>query len=87
MVNNKSLILHKTRHEKGKKHDYGVYKRRHSVTPSQVENFIVDLGYLGIQKDFPTVKSLLPYRKKRKSELSMEERRYNKKHAKLRIVS
>jgi DDE superfamily endonuclease len=48
---------------------------------------VVDLGYLGIQKDFHTVKSVLPYRKKRKSELSMEERRrYNKKHAKLRIV-
>lgn len=86
MVNNQGLILHKTRHEKGKKHDYGVYKHSHPVTPSQVESVVVDLGYLGIQKDFPTVKSVLPYRKKRKSELSMEERRYNKKHAKLRIV-
>lgn len=86
MVNNQGLILHKTRHEKGKKHDYGVYKHSHLVTPSQVESVVVDLGYLGIQKDFPTVKSVLPYRKKRKSELSMEERRYNKKHAKLRIV-
>jgi hypothetical protein len=86
MVNNQGLILHKTRHEKGKKHDYGVYKHSHPVTPSQVESVVVDLGYLGIQKDFPTVKSVLPYRKKRKSELSMEERRYNKKHVKLRIV-
>ena len=86
MVNNQGLILHKTRHEKGKKHDYGVYKHSHPVTPSQVESVVVYLGYLGIQKDFPTVKSVLPYRKKRKSELSMEERRYNKKHAKLRIV-
>jgi hypothetical protein len=86
MVNNQGLILHKTRHKKGKKHDYGVYKHSHPVTPSQVESVVVDLGYLGIQKDFPTVKSVLPYRKKRKSELSMEERRYNKKHAKLRIV-
>ena len=86
MVNNQGLILHKTRHEKGKKHDYGVYKHSPPVTPSQVESVVVDLGYLGIQKDFPTVKSVLPYRKKRKSELSMEERRYNKKHAKLRIV-
>jgi hypothetical protein len=86
MVNNQGLILHKTGHEKGKKHDYGVYKHSHPVTPSQVESVVVDLGYLGIQKDFPTVKSVLPYRKKRKSELSIEERRYNKKHAKLRVV-
>lgn len=88
MVNNQGLILHKTGHEKGKKHDYCIYKHSHPVTPSQVESVVVvvDLGYLGIQKDFPTVKSVLPYRKKRKSELSIEERRYNKKHAKLRVV-
>ena len=52
MVNNQGLILHKTRHEKGKKHDYGVYKHSHPVTPSQVESVVVDLGYLGIKKTF-----------------------------------
>ena len=51
----------------------------------QVEN-VLDLGYLGVQNDFPTVKSVLPFRKKRKSELSDGEKRYNRKHSKLRII-
>jgi hypothetical protein len=90
MVNNQGLILHKTGHENGKKNGYGFYKHNQPVTASQVESVVVvvvDLGYLRVQKDFPTVKCIvLPYRKKRKSEPSLEERRYNKKHVKLRIV-
>ena len=31
---------------------------------------MVDLGYLGIEKDFPTVKSVLPIRKKKNTSLS-----------------
>jgi hypothetical protein len=41
---------------------------------------------MGVKNDFPTVKSVLPVRKKRKSELSDEENRYNRKHSKLRII-
>ena len=36
------------------------------------------------QDDFPTVKYVLPFRKK--SELSDEERKYNRKHSKLRVI-
>ena len=54
MVNGQGLILHKTRHKGGRYHDYHLYKHNRPVTPSQVEN-IVDLGYLGIQKDFPGI--------------------------------
>src|SRR6476620_3127170 len=64
MVNGQGLILHKTRHKGGRYHDYHLYKHNRPVTPSQVEN-IVDLGYLGIQKDFPNVKSVLPVKKKK----------------------
>lgn len=86
MVNSDGLILHKTGHEGGRKHDYNIYKHDHPVTPSQVEN-IVDLGYLGIPNDFPTVKSVLPIKKKRNGiMLSYEERAYNKKHSRLRII-
>ena len=85
MVNTKGLILHKTGYKKGRKHDYDIYKHNHPVTPLQVEN-IFDLGYLGIEKDFPTVKSVLPIRKKRNNMLSYEETTYNKKHSQLRII-
>jgi DDE superfamily endonuclease len=47
---------------------------------------VFDLGYLGIEKDFPERLSSLPYRKNRNQELSKEERDYNKDHAKRRIV-
>ena len=57
MVNTEGLILHKTGHKSGRKHDYDVYKHNHPIT-SQVEN-IADLGYLGIENDLPTVKSVL----------------------------
>ena len=64
MVNNHGIILHKTGHRKGRRHDYDIYKEKHPVTPKQVVN-VVDLGYLGIEKDFPQQLSSLPDRKKR----------------------
>jgi hypothetical protein len=72
MVNSEGLILHKTKHKGVRKHDYDVYKNNHPITPIQVEN-LFDLDYLGIQNDFPTVKSVLPFRKKKNVVLSGEE--------------
>jgi hypothetical protein len=85
MVNSEGMILHKTAHKGGRKHDYDVYKHNHPITPSQVEN-VVDLGYLGIKKDFPTVKSVLPIRKKKNTLVSNDDIKYNKNHSRLRII-
>ena len=85
MVNSEGTILHKTGHDWGRIHDYEIFKNKHPITPLQVEN-VLDLGYLGVKNDFPTVKYVLPFRKKRKSELSDEEKRHNRKHSKLRII-
>jgi hypothetical protein len=85
MVNSEGLILHKTDHKKGRKHDYDVYKNNHPITPIQVEN-VFDLGYLGVQNDFPTVKSVLPVRKKKNVVLSGEETIFNRKHSQLRMI-
>ena len=87
MVNNHGLIIHKLGYKKGRRHDYDIYKENHPVTPKQVVT-IFDLGYLGIEKDFPEQQSSLPKRKKRnqEEELSMEEKDYNKTHSKKRIV-
>jgi hypothetical protein len=85
MVNSEGTILHKTRHDRGRIHDYEIFKNKHPTTPLQVEN-ILDLGYLGVQNDFPTVKYVLPFRKKRKSELSDGEKKHNRKHSKLRVI-
>jgi hypothetical protein len=86
MVNSEGAILHKTGHKRGRIHDYEIFKNKHPTTPLQVET-VLDLGYMGVQNDFPTtVKSVLPFRKKRKSDLSNEEKIHNKKHSKLRVI-
>jgi hypothetical protein len=71
---------------KKERHDYDVYKRNHPVTPKQVVN-VIDLGYLGVEKDFPEQLSALPHKKNRnQQELFEEEKEYNKIHSKKRIV-
>jgi hypothetical protein len=86
MVNNHGLIIHKSGCKKGRRHDYDIYKKNHSVTPKQVLN-VFDLGYLGVEKDFPEQLSSLPKRKKRnQGELSQQEKETNKSHSKRRIV-
>ena len=75
MVNGEGLILHKTEHKKGRKHDYEIFKNNHPITPKQKVENVFDLGYMGVKNDFPTVKSVLPFRKSSKSELSNEEKK------------
>ena len=63
-----------------------IYKKNHPVIPKQVVN-VVDLGYLGVEKDFPEQLSALPYKKKRNQQSYLqEEKEYNKFHSKKRIV-
>jgi DDE superfamily endonuclease len=86
MVNNHGYILHKTDHKKGRRHDYDVYKKNHPLVPKQVLN-VVDLGYLGIEKDFPQQLSSIPHRKKRNLlQSSQEQKEYNEGHAQKRII-
>ena len=85
MVNNQGVIIHKTKHKKGHRHDYDIYKKNHPVTPCNIAN-VFDLGYLGVEKDYPEQLSSLPYKKKKDLELSAEEKERNKSHSKRRIV-
>ncbi len=54
MVNNhRGYILHKANHhKKGRRHDYDFIRRIILSLPKQVVN-VIDLGYLGVEKDFP----------------------------------
>jgi hypothetical protein len=42
MVNNRSYIIHKAPHKKGRRHDYDIYKRNRHVIPKQIVT-VVDL--------------------------------------------
>jgi hypothetical protein len=64
---------------------YSIYRKDHPVTPKQVVS-VFDLGYLGVEKDYPGQKSSLPNKKKRNHELLQEEKEYNRNHSKKRIV-
>ena len=73
-----SFIKQNTRKEK--EHDYNIYKKNHLETPKQIVN-VFDLGYLGVEKDFPEQKSYLPNRKKKNIDLSVDEKDYNQNHS------
>ncbi len=85
MVNNRGYILHKVDYKKGRKHDYDVYKNNHRVTLKEVVN-VVDLGYFGVEMDFPVQLSTPLYKKKINRFLSDDEKEYNKIFSKKRII-
>lgn len=45
-----------------------------------------DLGFLGVEKDFPEQKSLLPIKKEKDHELTKVQKEYNRNHSAKRIV-
>jgi len=85
MVNNLGIIIHKLNHKKGRRHDCDIYKENHPITPKKVVN-VFDLGYLGIEKDFPHQILSIPNRKERNLQSSVEQKEFNRGHAKKRIV-
>ncbi len=84
-VNNRGYILHKVAYKKGRKHDYDIYKKNHPMIPKDVLN-VFDLGYLGVEKDFPEQLFALPYKKKINQCLSQEEIKFNTIHSKKRMI-
>ena len=85
MVSNQGVIIHKTKSIKGHRHDYSIHKKNHPVTPKQVVS-VFDLGYVGVEKDYPEQLSSLPYKKKKDQELSQEGKEYNHNHSRKRVV-
>ena len=46
-----------------------------------------DSGYQGIDKDFPSLKSRIPVKRKRGNVLEKKDKRYNKKLNRTRVVA
>ncbi|HLD42045.1 MAG TPA: transposase family protein [archaeon] len=85
MTNKKGLIIHKTKHVAGRVHDYELWKRTHPSIPPDIEA-LVDSGYQGIQTDFPDLKTRIPIKKPRGKQLTKQQKRYNKKLSKERVL-
>jgi len=84
--NQKGLLIYKTkRRQRGRRHDYRIYKKNHPDLPKDVMG-MYDLGFLGVEDDFPEQKSSLPIKKEKGCELTAEQKEYNRNHSKKRIV-
>ncbi len=65
MNNKNGYIIYKLGLKKRRRHMiiYSIYKSNHPIIPKDVVN-VHDLGYLGVEKDFPVEQlSSLPYKK------------------------
>jgi hypothetical protein len=85
-VNADGLILHKTPHARGSRHDYGLFKWRHPRLPDNV-CLGLDLGYDGVQNDYRGFNVLVPFKRRspgrgkrgvKAVELSCEEKEFNR---------
>ncbi|CAN5808960.1 hypothetical protein BH23THE1_BH23THE1_13300 [soil metagenome] len=82
------MIIHKSKHrQRGikKKHDYKVYKDNHHELPKDIEK-MYDLGFFGVEKDYPQQRSLLPFKKEKDCELAVQQKEYNRDHSANRIA-
>jgi hypothetical protein len=93
-VNRNGLIVHKTNHARGSRHDYALFKQHPPRLPKQVKAD-VDLGYEGISEDFPEFNAQIPFKRRspgrgkrgvKAAELTLEEKSHNKCLAKARVV-
>lgn len=80
-------ILHVSPTVGGRTHDYKLFKK--SGLPQLVpkdSSIFVDGGYQGIQKDYPNLSALIPFKRHRgKNELTRSEKIFNKKQRRIRI--
>ena len=93
-VNAKGLIVHRTTHARGRTHDYAVFKRNHPDLPKKVRP-IVDLGYYGIENDYPEMDPLIPFKRhgggrghggEKGRPLTPEQKVFNSQLSKERVV-
>jgi hypothetical protein len=85
-ANQKGLLIYKTKcKQRGRRHDYRIYKKNHPNLPKDVLSML-DLGFLGVEKDFPEQKSSLPIKREKGCELTVQQKEYNRNHSAKRIV-
>ncbi|MDG6964325.1 MAG: transposase [Nitrososphaerota archaeon] len=93
-VNPDGLILNKTNHARGRRHDYPIFKRNHPSLPEGVRP-VVDLDYDGIQNDFAELKPMVPFKRRGKGRghkgekgrrLTPRQKAFNRALSKARVV-
>jgi hypothetical protein len=87
LSNSQRKILYVSHCWVGKTHDYRMFKEEFPPENNWFKDFQVrvDLGFLGIEKDYVCKELLIPNKKKKKQELSPEQKQENKLQASERI--
>lgn len=85
LVNKGGMIIHKSGYRRGRVHDYTIWKDTQPYIPPGVE-VGMDLGFKGMQKDFPHIKSRLPVKKLRTKPLTKKQRTHNRRLSSERVV-
>jgi hypothetical protein len=83
-INLNGEIIHKPPHSSGRRNDFAILKIKHPILSEDLMIFY-DLGYLGVEKDFPKQTSVLPYKRKKGKELLDYQKEWNKLQSKIRI--
>ena len=93
-VNGRGLIVHKSPHAAGRRHDYDVYKGSRPHLPKEVR-LGVDLGYDGIRSDYPDQLVDIPFKRRspgrgkrgvKAKPLTPEQRMHNRALSRARVV-
>lgn len=87
-TNKQGLIVHLNKAVPGRKHDYKVFQESDlpNIIP-KTSKLYLDSGYQGIQKDFPDLNSVIPFKQTRNhQELTRSEKIQNKKQRKIRVI-
>jgi hypothetical protein len=93
-VNKDGLIIHKTNHARGRRHDLDLYRQRHPSLPKEVEQDF-DRGYDGVTNYFPGLKCAIPFKRRghgrghrgeRAEDLTPLQKRFNSQLSKERVV-
>ena len=71
-------------HSPGRRNDYAILKIKHPALPGELAVFY-DLGYLGVEKDFPEQASVLPCKKEPGRELAAHQKERSKLQRSVRI--
>ena len=93
-VNSDGLVVHRTNHARGRRHDLEIYVERHPSLPKEVEQDF-DGGYGGVKNYFPGLKCAVPFKRKspggghrgeKAPDLTPEQKAYNHELSKARVV-
>ena len=84
IINLNDEIICKPPHSPGRPHDYRVFCRKHPVLPSGLQTS-ADLGYEGMKNNFMQYNPVLPHKKQKGQELTVQQKEFNRCHYRIRI--